>query len=127
MTILFQLAHMGRRCRQVGDEPIEFLDGLPPPTEQELADRYDAALAEWDRQQNPPKRWPDVEHFLAEFTPQEMAAISLSADPTVAYLRFLLSGWRSEVHSDDPRVIQGLTALVNLAIISENRKNEILT
>ena len=127
MTILFQLAHMGRRCRQVGDDPIEFLDGLPPPTEQEIADGYDAALAEWDRQQNPPKRWPDVEHFLAEFTPPEMAQISLSADETVAYLRFLLSGWRSEAHADDVRVIQGLTALVNLAILTEERKAQILT
>lgn len=127
MTILFQLAHMGRRCRQVGDEPIEFLDGLPPPTEQELADRYDAALAEWDRQQNPPKRWPDVEHFLAEFTPQEMAAISLSADPTVAYLRFLLSGWRSAVHADDPRVQQGFDALVAAGILTTERKLSILS
>lgn len=127
MTNLFHLAFMGRRCRQVSGGPVEFLDDLPPPTEQELAASYDAALAEWDRQQNPPKRWPDVEHFLAEFTMEEMAAIGLSTDPTVAALRFLLSGWRSEVHSNDPRVTQGLTVLVNLAIITEERKTQIIT
>lgn len=127
MTNLFHLAFMGRSCRKVGDGPVEFLDDLPPPTEHELAASYDAALAEWDRQQNPPKRWPDVEHFLAEFTMEEMAAIGLSTDPTVAALRFLLSGWRSEVHSNDPRVTQGLTSLVNLAIITEERKTHILT
>ncbi len=126
MTLLFHLAYMGRRCRQVGDGPIEFFDG-PPPTQEELDATYEAALAEWNRQQNPPKKWSDVEHFIAEFTMEEMAAIGLSTDPTVAALRFLLSGWRSEVHSNDPRVIQGLTALVNLAILTEERKTHILT
>jgi hypothetical protein len=117
---------MGRRCRQVGDEPIEFLDGLPPPTEQELADSHDAALAAWNHEQNPPKRWPSVEEFISEFTMPEMAAIGLSQEPTIAAFRFLLSGWRSEVHSDDIRVIQGLTVLVDLAIITEERKTQIL-
>lgn len=125
MTHLFHLAFMGRKANQFGDE-LTFTDGLPPPTEAELDATRAAAQAEWDRQQNPPKRWPDVEAFLAEFTMDEMAAIGLSADPTVAALRFLLSGWRSEVHSNDPRVIQGLTCLVNLAIISENRKIQII-
>lgn len=125
MTPEFHLAFLGRRLRSVGGA-IEFLDGLPPPTEQELADTHAAALAEWNRQANPPKFWPDVEHFLAEFSPEEMEAISLSNNPTVAYLRFLLLGWRSEVHSNDFRVVQGLTALVALAILTEERKNQIL-
>jgi len=73
------------------------------------------------------KRWPDVEHFLMEFTMEEMALIGLSTDPTVAALRFLLSGWRSAVHANDPRVIQGLTALVNLAILTEERQAQILS
>lgn len=68
------------------------------------------------------KRWPDTEHFLAEFTLEEMAQISLSVDPTVAGLRFLLSGWRSAVHSDDQRVIQGLDALVAAGILTPERR-----
>ena len=68
------------------------------------------------------KRWPDVEHFLMEFTMEEMALIGLSTDPTVAALRFLLSGWRSAVHADDPRVIQGLDALVAAGILTPERR-----
>ena len=125
MTRAFHLAFLGRQCIVFGDT-VTYNDGLPPPTEQELADSHDAALAAWDREQNPPKRWPSVEEFISEFTMPEMAAIGLSQEPTVAALRFLLSGWRSEVHSDDIRVTQGLTSLVNLAIITEERKNHIL-
>jgi len=89
----------------------------------------DALAAGFTYLPRPPsvKKWPDVEHFLTEFTPPEMAQISLSTDETVAYLRLLLSGWRSEVHSDDPRVVQGMTALVNLAILTEERKTQVLT
>ena len=68
------------------------------------------------------KRWPDVEHFLMEFTMEEMALIGLSTDPTVAALRFLLSGWRSAVHANDPRVIQGLDALVAAGILTPERR-----
>lgn len=125
MRLIDHLAFLGRRVTKVGDE-ITFHDGLPPPSEQELADTYDAAFAAWEAAQNPPKQWPDTEHFLAEFTLEEMAGIGLSRDPTVAALYVLLSGWRSAVHSDDPRVMQGLAALVAAGIISEERKAEIL-
>lgn len=77
-------------------------------------------------QKNPPKSWPDVEAFIAEFTMDEMAAIGLSSDPTIAGLRLLLSAWRSAVHSEDPRVILGLNALVDTGIISRHRQLEIL-
>jgi hypothetical protein len=73
------------------------------------------------------KRWPDAEAFVAEFTLPEMAAIGLSTEPTIAALRFLLSSWRSQVISDDPRVQAGLDALVQTAIISEQRRAEILS
>jgi hypothetical protein len=115
MTYLFHCAFMQRFAKQVGDQ-ITFDDGLPPPTQEELDATRDEAQAEWDRQQNPLK-----------FTMDEMAHIGLSTDPTIAALRFLLSGWRSQVLSDDPRVVQGLTALVNLAIISDERRTEILS
>ena len=126
MTQLFHIAFLGRSATKVGDE-ITFNDGLPPPTEQELADSYDAALAEWNRQQNPPKRWPDAEAFTAEFTIEELSAISLSTDPTVAALRFMLSTWRGEVHSDDPRVQMGLSALFVTNLMSEQRLSEIVS
>lgn len=122
MTLLEHLAFLGRRCRQIGNGPIEYLDGLPPPTEAELDATREAALAYY----NPPKRWSDTEHFLAEFTLEEMAGIGLSRDPTVAALYVLLSGWRSAVHSDDPRVQQGLDALVAVGILSDARKAKIL-
>jgi len=73
------------------------------------------------------KSWANVEAFISEFTLDEMAKIGLSTDPTIAALRFLLSGWRSQVLSDDPRVVQGLTALVTLAIISDERRAQILS
>ncbi len=77
-------------------------------------------------QQQAVKTWPDVEHFVAEFTMDEMAAIGLSSSPTIAALRFLLSGWRSKVIADDPRVVKGLAALVAVDIISEERRTQIL-
>jgi hypothetical protein len=73
------------------------------------------------------KRWPDAEAFVAEFTFPEMEKIGLSTEPTIAALRFLLSSWRSQVISDDPRVQAGLDALVQTAIISEQRRAEILS
>ena len=124
MTHLFHLAFMGRKANQFGDQ-IAFTDGLPPPTQDELNSTRAAAEAEWHRQQNPPKSWPDVEAFIAEFTLDEMAAISLSSDPTIAGLRLLLSAWRSEVHSDDPRVRMGLSALFVTNLLSEQRLSEI--
>lgn len=122
MTLLEHLAFLGRRCRQVGDGPIEYLDGLPAPTQEELDATHDAALAYY----NPPKRWPDTEHFLAEFTLEEMAGIGLSRDPTVAALYVLLSGWRSAVHADDPRVTQGIDALVAAGILTPERRAAII-
>ena len=56
MTHIFHLGFLGRKANQFGDT-ITFTDGLPPPTEEELADSYDAALEEWNKGQNPPKRW----------------------------------------------------------------------
>jgi hypothetical protein len=73
------------------------------------------------------KRWPDAEAFVAEFTLPEMAAIGLSTDPTIAALRFLLSSWRSQVISDDPRVQAGMDALVQTGILTEDRRVEILS
>ncbi len=72
------------------------------------------------------KRWTDAEHFVAQFTLEEMAGIGLSREPTVAALYVLLSGWRSAVHSDDPRVIQGLDALVAAGVLTPERRAAII-
>jgi hypothetical protein len=72
------------------------------------------------------KTWPNAAAFLGEFSMPELAAISLSTDPTVAALRLLLASWPSDVWSDDPRIIMGLGALVSAGIIDETRSAEIV-
>lgn len=105
-----------------------FDDGLPPPTEEELASTYDAALAAWNAEQNAPqvKTWPDVEAFTNEFTLEERAAIELSTDEQIAALRFTLTTWLSAVHANHPLVAAGFAALVTTGILTETRKNEII-
>lgn len=71
------------------------------------------------------KTWANAEYFMAEFSLPEMGAIALSADPTIAALRFMLSTWFSTVRADDERVILGLATLVAAGIISEARRTEI--
>lgn len=67
------------------------------------------------------KTWLNAAAFLAEFSMPELAAISLSTDPTVAALRLLLLAWPADVWSDDPRIVGGLEALVASGIIAEGR------
>lgn len=119
MTKLFHYAFLGRKVNIVGDQYI-FTDGLPPPTEQELIDTYQDALTEYENSKI--KIWNDTESFLSEFSLEEMASISLSVHPIIAGLRLLLSCWKGQVFSNDPRVIAGLDALVQQGIISEDRK-----
>ena len=72
------------------------------------------------------KVWPNSSLFLAEFTMPELAAISLSLDPTIAALRLLLASWPADIYSDDPRIIDGFAALVAAGIINESRRVEIV-
>jgi hypothetical protein len=72
------------------------------------------------------KIWPNAAAFLSEFTMPELAAISLSLDPTIAALRLLLASWPADIYSDDPRIIGGLGALVAAGIITELSRAEIL-
>jgi hypothetical protein len=72
------------------------------------------------------KIWPNAAAFLSEFTMPELAAISLSLDPIIAALRLLLASWPADIYSDDPRIIGGLSALVEAGIITEARRDEIL-
>jgi hypothetical protein len=71
------------------------------------------------------KTWPNAAAFLSEFSLPELAAISLSTDPTIAALRLLLASWPADVWSDDPRIVMGLAALVSAGIIDETRSAEI--
>lgn len=73
------------------------------------------------------KVWPNVQAFMAEFSMEELAAISLSTDPTIAALRMVLMTWLSEVHSDDPRVIAGLARLIEVGILTQSRRDAIIS
>ena len=73
------------------------------------------------------KIWPNVQAFMADFTMPEKAQIALSMDPTVAALRLELTTWLSDVHSDDSRVVAGLDKLVQLGILTAERKNAIMS
>lgn len=73
------------------------------------------------------KRWQNVQEFMTEFTMPEKAQIALSMDPTVAALRLELTTWLSDVHADDPRVVAGINRVVELGIITPERKNTILS
>ena len=73
------------------------------------------------------KKWENVQAFMAEFTMQEKAQIALSMDPTVAALRLELTTWLSEVHADDPRVVMGLNKLVELGILTQSRRDTIIS
>ena len=73
------------------------------------------------------KIWSNAQAFMAEFTMPEKGGIALSTDPTIAALRLELSTWFSEVHSTDPRVVAGLDKLVELEIITETRRTEIIS
>lgn len=69
---------------------------------------------------------PNVQAFMAAFTLQEKALIALSTDPTTAALRLELTTWLSTVDPSHELVQTGLNKLVEIGIISEARKAEII-
>jgi hypothetical protein len=98
------------------------------PENERLALLSSWAQAEFDRQAaTARKTWPTVTDFWQEFTAPEQLAIANHADPVAVTLRTTLSMWRGEVWSDDARVQGGLNLLVSLAVITPDRKTEILT
>lgn len=74
-----------------------------------------------------PKQWPNIQAFMSEFTMPELAGIGISTDPTVAALRVKLSTWFTQVNSDSDEVQLGLSKLVELGIITAQRKESILS
>lgn len=73
------------------------------------------------------KIWPTIQQFMECFTMSEKAALGLSTDPTIAALRIDASTWLTPVHANDSRVVMGLDKMVELGIISADRKTEIIT
>jgi len=72
-------------------------------------------------------RWSAYE-FMLRFTAQERAAIRASglSDPVIEDFLFLATA-AHEVVADDPNTIAGMSALVSAGIITEARKQEILS
>lgn len=83
----------------------------------------------WTVEEMPPrpKVWMNAQAFMAAFTMEEKAAVALSSDPIIAALRLELSTWLSTVHVDDERVQLGLNRLVELEILTNDRKNAIIS
>jgi len=72
------------------------------------------------------KTWATSADFIAEFTLQELAAVQLSTNATIAALRLILAAWRAPVWSDDPRIQLGLSTMVSENLITAERSAEIL-
>ncbi len=109
----------------VDDGVFVFADGLPGPTPEEIEAARAQAMETWQAEQ-PAPQWDNAQDFMAAFTMPEKAQIALSGDATIAALRLELSTWLSAVHPSDARVQAGLNRLVELGIITAERKTEII-
>jgi len=72
------------------------------------------------------KTWMTSADFIGEFTLQELAAVQLSTNATIAALRLILAAWSKPVWSDDPRIQLGLSTMVSENLITAERSAEIL-
>jgi hypothetical protein len=72
------------------------------------------------------KIWPSSADFWAAFTDAEKLAILASTIAGIILLREELRLWTGEVWSDDARVQAGLTGLVAVGILTNDRKAAIL-
>jgi hypothetical protein len=73
------------------------------------------------------KIWPSSADFWATFTDTEKLAILASTIAGIILLREELRLWTGEVWSDDARVQAGLAGLVAVGILTDDRKQAILT
>jgi hypothetical protein len=105
-----------------------FDDGLPPPTQEELNETFNQAMALWQAEQaaNNVKTWPTVAEFWDEFSTSEKLYISSSTDDMVTLLRTNLAMWRGAVHANHPQIMNGLAYLQAMAILTEERAAEII-
>ncbi len=65
--------------------------------------------------------------FMGLFSRAEQIAIAVSSDPDVALFRMMATGLGGDLVLADPRVAQGLDALVAAGCIGAPRKAQILT
>lgn len=72
------------------------------------------------------KVWPSSADFWGAFTDAEKLAIIASTIAGIILLREELRLWTGEVWSDDARVQAGLTGLVAVGILTNDRKSAIL-
>ncbi len=110
----------------VDDGAFIFADGQPAPTPEEIEAARAQALTVWEQERQSALQWDNAQDFMAAFTMPEKAQIALSGDATIAALRLELSTWFSAVHPSDARVQSGLNRLVELGIITAERKAEII-
>ena len=113
-----------------GNPKVEGWELRPPAPPYDEHTQYEPEWidGQWVIQDKPTyKIWANAQAFMAEFTDEETFGIANSTDSTVAALRLEISTWFSQVYSNDPRVIAGLDKLVELDIITEARKEEIIT
>lgn len=103
-------------------EGLEWKDEREIPTLEVLR----AAIESDDLARSQRKVWANGEAFLRSLTLEELASISLSTDPMVAALRLLLVSRHAEVWSDDQELNLGLGRLVQLGLITTERKSAIL-
>lgn len=92
---------------------------------------YDARIETWAdaafaAQNSPILGWPTVQQFMDAFTDAELVAVWDSTDANVKGLRTRLLAWYSTVLADDARIQLGLGLLVQLGILTDDRKTEIL-
>ena len=64
--------------------------------------------------------------FLDLFSLNERVQVATSNDPYVAYFRMVATGLGSDMHINDPRVAQGLDALIAADLINADRKEKVL-
>jgi len=130
MTTLVHLRLIwpNRPYRADGDE-LTFDDGQPAPNEAEMQATQAQALALWAAEQaaNNVKQWPTVAEFWDEFSVPEQLDISASGDDLITLLRTNLAMWRGAVHANHPQIVQGVTYLRSVGILTEGRVAEVLT
>jgi hypothetical protein len=108
-------------------------DGGPVPTMEEIETHRAAAESALQTAADAAaavvatrKIWADAGTFLDSFTFAEQGAISLSTHTTGAALRLILATWKTEIWSDDPRIVAGFAALVEAGIITTERRDALL-
>lgn len=75
----------------------------------------------------PGKWWATSVSFLSEFTAAELQAVHTCQVPEITRLLLILLTWPSEVWAADSRIIDGMAALVTVGILTDERKNQILS